>query len=62
MPKVRIVFKRERLHVSQLDARQLLRLSTWFKAKGEDMVTEMSKTAGTLTPEQEEVANKPDEE
>jgi len=52
----------ERLHVSQLTARQLLRLQRWFQARGEDLVDELTKTAGTLTPEQEEVANKPDEE
>jgi len=44
------------VHVSQLDSTQLLRLSTWFKSRGEDMVDELTKTAGTLTQEQVAVA------
>jgi hypothetical protein len=45
------------MHVSQLNSIQLLRLSDWFKGKGQNLVDELMKTAGELTPEQEKVAN-----
>jgi hypothetical protein len=32
-------------------------LSTWLRGQGKDLVDTMMETAGTLTPEQEEVAN-----
>jgi len=43
------------MHVSHLNAAQLLRLSKWFQEKGQSLVEEMAKTAGELTPEQETV-------
>jgi hypothetical protein len=45
------------MHVSHLNSVQLLRLSTWLRGQGKDLVATMMETAGTLTPEQEEVAN-----